>query len=102
MVKNKESEWPCMDCKKSCYKLNEYYMVQDTVWLEAISSHKGLLCVGCLESRLGRKLVGRDFILCPLNVVNMENGSKRLKDRIGQDLADYVYFILLETNGFKK
>jgi hypothetical protein len=46
----------------------EWYMVHDEVWAAAgMAPRGGCLCVGCLESRLGRRLVARDF---PLERIN--------------------------------
>jgi hypothetical protein len=42
-------------------------MVTDTVWLSVNHYVQGMLCIGCLEKRLGRKLTPPDFTLCPLN-----------------------------------
>jgi hypothetical protein len=75
----------CLDCRKDTYKMGEYYMVIDAVWAEANPNKKGMLCIGCLEKRLGRALTIRDFLWCPLNVMNVFDGttSKRLKNRLG-------------------
>ncbi len=75
----------CLDCKKDTYKLGEYYMVVNRVWNRANPKKKGMLCIGCLEERLGRKLHFRDFLWCPLNVINVFDSktSERLKDRLG-------------------
>jgi hypothetical protein len=35
-------------------------MVRDEIWTEA-GLGKGILCIGCLEKRLGRELVPGDF-----------------------------------------
>jgi hypothetical protein len=38
----------------------EWYMVRDEIWTEA-GLGKGILCIGCLEKRLGRELGPGDF-----------------------------------------
>jgi hypothetical protein len=84
----------CLDCKKDTYKIREYYMVTNRSWRKANPAEKGMLCIGCLEERLGRKLDQfKDFIWCPLNVWNVFHGSDRLKDRLG---AKYVFDFALD------
>jgi hypothetical protein len=74
----------CLDCKKDTYKLREYYMVTNRTWRKANPAIAGMLCIGCLEKRLGRKLSQfKDFIWCPLNAANVFIGSARIKDRLG-------------------
>jgi len=51
----------CMDCGVDTDAINEDYMVLDELWLEAVPTETGMLCVGCLEKRLGRKLRREDF-----------------------------------------
>jgi len=48
----------CDDCGK---RPVEYYMVENTVWLEAVGSHNGMLCLDCLSVHLGRSLTKEDF-----------------------------------------
>jgi len=48
---------------------DEYYMVDNGVWevaTEDFGGH-GMLCIGCLEARLGGKLVASDFPDYPIN-----------------------------------
>jgi len=45
-------------------------MVHDHLWAEAGMKPRrisGMLCVGCLEIRLGRELNSNDFIDAPIN-----------------------------------
>lgn len=52
----------CIDCKaEDCN--GDYYMVKDCIWNEAVLKvdRSGMLCIECLEKRLGRKLVTSDF-----------------------------------------
>ena len=45
----------------------EYYAVHDALWSEAcavepaLPGESGMLCIGCLEARLGRELCAADF-----------------------------------------
>jgi hypothetical protein len=57
----------CVDCGVDTLGTGEYYMVWDRVWNQAMADQSGMLCVGCLERRLGRKLVPDDFNESPLN-----------------------------------
>jgi hypothetical protein len=67
--------WPqivsaCADCGLGTIQLGEWYMVKDAAWEQAWCRRRkwwhGLpgqevLCIGCLEKRLGRTLVAGDF-----------------------------------------
>ena len=74
----------CLDCRKDTAKLDEYYMVRHDVWQAANPKIKGMLCIGCLEKRLKRKLDQPDFMWCDLNLMNLEipQGSRRLRKRL--------------------
>lgn len=77
----------CLGCSvdtSSCAS-GEYYMVTDEVWLSVVSSkNAGMLCIGCLEGRLGRELTPADFHPCLLNTREYEDmKSERLKRRLG-------------------
>lgn len=74
----------CMDCNLDTSKMGEYYAVFLPVWLEAHPDvDGGMLCIGCLEQRLERKLTPADFIHAPVNCVFEDTKSKRLLDRLG-------------------
>lgn len=46
----------------------EYYMVQDAIWSAVgIAPDDGMLCIACLEKRLGRELNAKDFTNVLLN-----------------------------------
>jgi hypothetical protein len=74
----------CYDCRVDILPTGtgpgaEYYMVHDRLWQAAITAGliPGLdqlgpppidyLCIGCLEARLGRRLVADDFPAYPVN-----------------------------------
>lgn len=57
----------CLDCHVSTERAQEYYMVQDDVWLSAVPDGEGMLCIKCLEDRLGRPLNRNDFTDAPVN-----------------------------------
>jgi hypothetical protein len=62
---------------------HEFYMVHDTVW-EAAGAGQRVLCVGCLETRLGRELTPADFSDCWANEPSWWD-TPRLAARKGQD-----------------
>lgn len=79
----------CLDCGVDTNELGEYYMLRDTVWEQALPAVDGMLCIGCVEKRLGRELNGHDFIDAPINDDHV-NMSPRLLNRLGVDKAGTV------------
>lgn len=53
----------CQDCRQHD---PIGFMVEDDVW-EAAGLGQGIICIPCLETRLGRKLVIQDFKAVPMN-----------------------------------
>lgn len=51
----------CMDCDVDTGKIGEHYMLIDATWNQIHDSNKGMLCIGCVETRLGRPLTKSDF-----------------------------------------
>lgn len=91
--------WACFDCAEDTDR--EYYMIHDDLWEQAGMGHgwkyysdpsklDGLLCVGCLESRLGRQLTKEDFTDAPVNTIWMRYMSERLKNRIDFKSTDLI------------
>lgn len=79
----------CMDCERHITEFKEYYMVTDCLWESVTINNEvyGLLCIGCLESRLGRELVLKDFTDYPVNSVELTlRQSNRQKMRMGYRL----------------
>jgi hypothetical protein len=74
-------DFSCKDCASD---YDEYYMVQNDVW-KACGAGDGILCIGCLEKRIGRKLRRQDFTHPPLNEINLETESLRLRDRLSTE-----------------
>jgi hypothetical protein len=75
----------CTDCGGSTYRMREYYMVTKEVWKEATQNKKAhMLCIGCLEKRLGRELSNKDFGNYLLNTVDWNKQSLRLLDRLNR------------------
>jgi hypothetical protein len=71
-----DANWPvctsqCADCGLGTIEAGEWYMVNDEVWEKAWAGRRKswhalpgqqILCIGCLEQRIGRTLVACDFI----------------------------------------
>jgi hypothetical protein len=86
----------CTECGVDTIALGEYYMVKPNVWERAgllptnqrtaparRTSGTEILCVGCLERRLGRTLVASDFTAAPVNNPARRVAiSDRLRDRL--------------------
>jgi hypothetical protein len=69
----------CVDCGADTS--DEYYGVHDAVWLAAnMAVDGGMLCIGCLETRIGRNLTAVDFIDAPINEIFPQ--SARLQQRM--------------------
>lgn len=78
----------CNGCKQT---KDEYYMLKPEVWIQAcmkpvknipVISVLRMLCVSCVEKRLGRELNWRDFALCRLNLDPSEPRTAILQDRM--------------------
>ena len=91
---NGGSESACWDCGVETLSYEpgvatEYYMVHDEVWDAAGATTRTWLCIGCLESRLGRRLVPGDFQSAVVNDPRIYRADKawswrsdRLMDRL--------------------
>ncbi len=69
----------CIQCKKDTW--NEYYMLYSKVWKRANPKIKGMLCISCVESNIGRKLNSKDFTKAPINSIKTKR-NKILVDRL--------------------
>jgi hypothetical protein len=90
------TQWPvvlgrCADCDVGTRSINEYYMVHDHVWEQAWAGRlkswheldgQQVLCIGCLEKRLGRKLTRYDFTDAPVNDRTQSFISRRMRNRL--------------------
>ena len=74
----------CYDCGECTQCEAEYYMLKDEVWYSAMTarSKPSILCVGCVESRLGRLLTKDDFSAVPLNEMPFWPRSEKLSARL--------------------
>lgn len=78
--------WRCLACQ--CWTDQEYYMLHDHVWLEVNPARKGMMCIGCVEERLGCKLTAEHFTQAPINSsANASKCTMRLNDRRGHDVT---------------
>jgi hypothetical protein len=67
----------CLDCRRGTWA--ESYMVHAHLWAAAgLAYDDGCLCIGCLESRLGRRLHRGDFA----HTNYSGRSSQRLIDRL--------------------
>lgn len=82
MPRKGRTDFLCLDCKVDTSKNYEYYMLRDDVWWSVHPSPFGMLCIGCVETRLGRTLTADDFHPCYLNGAAFSK-SLRLADRLG-------------------
>ena len=59
------TDFDCMDCGKNTLECYEFYILQHDLW-KRICPHdyKGMLCLDCAETRLGRPFENSDFIFC--------------------------------------
>lgn len=74
----------CLDCAVDTDEIGEYYMVNDYVWKQTgIAPDGGKLCIGCLETRIGRRLMSSDFPHYPINYAGIFRQSDRLRNRMG-------------------
>ena len=70
----------CDDCEVDVTKIFEYYVLEDSVWPKDAS----ILCIGCVEKRLDRRLSREDFKPCFGNYVWKQ--SKRFQERFDQSI----------------
>ena len=112
MTRRAPHEWPvctsnCADCAVGTMTLGEYYMVRDRVWEQAWRGRRKswhgqiagqeILCIGCLEQRIGRTLMASDFIDAPVNDPNKPNISERLRNRLTDDCPDLLNSLRVAT-----
>lgn len=73
----------CVDCNVNTMLIREYYMVHQHVWFQTqLGSYDGMLCIGCLENRIGRRLTPSDFSDFPVNNFLEFPKSDRLLSRM--------------------
>jgi hypothetical protein len=71
----------CLDCSRDTLRSGDYYMLRDDVWREANPSVEGMLCLDCLEKRLGRGVGWWDLSPAPINVHFLTERWRRVVQR---------------------
>ena len=75
----------CLDCGINTDTIHEYYMVTNKIWKQVHPLDEGMLCIGCVELRLGRVLTRKDFSNAPLNNLGGWEQSERLLERLSDE-----------------
>ena len=83
----RNEDMACYDCGHDCAYMGERFMLHDDVWWSLLDRGEAytagaMLCVGCVEQRLGRRLTSSDFLPCPLNHGGGYARSLRLRHRM--------------------
>lgn len=74
-------KWLCVDCDTDTKY--EHYFAKNDVWFgEAKMGEAGMLCIGCLEKRIGRLLKASDFTSAHINDPRRYSKTARLVDRL--------------------
>ena len=61
-----DDRWLCKDCGKDCFiDDKDYYMVNHEMW-NKYGVGTDMLCMDCMEERIGHKLTANDILRCPL------------------------------------
>jgi len=78
---NRKAKWDCVDCDTNTSY--EHYFVKNEIWHGlAKMTEVGMLCVGCIELRIGRKLSPEDFTDAHINNPKTHPMTERLRSRI--------------------
>jgi hypothetical protein len=76
------AQLPCHDCGVPTVEIGEYFMVTSDIW-QTYCSDARYLCIGCVETRLGRTLNRWDFTIAPINDYEFRVGmSIRMRERL--------------------
>ena len=71
--------WHCRDCDIDTIAAGEYYTVSEELWASSgLGPEDGMLCLDCLEQRIGRPLIIEDFTgLVPDSWAECDLGSPK-------------------------
>ncbi|QMP84269.1 hypothetical protein HUN41_00163 [Streptomyces phage Coruscant] len=69
----------CVDCPLNTSDIGKYYMVTNIIW-QLFGAGNRMLCISCLECRMGRKLNKQDFAKVPVNYLGYR--SERMINRL--------------------
>jgi hypothetical protein len=86
------NKFKCMDCGVDTGKIHEHYFVHTSVWLSVVNSIQGMLCISCLEKRLGRQLRSEDFTNCYISNPKRNTMSMLLLSRLQEMEMSYLEF----------
>lgn len=76
-----KTKWICVDCPRDTK--HEHYFVNNEVWFGLAKMPEcGMLCVQCLEKRIGRKLRADDFTNAHINDPKKNMMTDLLRSRI--------------------
>lgn len=75
--------WWCVDCEVHTGVVGDYYMIHKHLWAE-FGCGDGMLCIACLERRMGRILTPSDFTDAPVNGGALTYRSERMISRVGR------------------
>ena len=87
----------CADCGVGTIVLRENYMVKGQIWQRAWAGRlkrwheapgQTVLCVGCFEARIGRRLRAADFENAPVNDPKRHTMSERLTARLKETASE--------------
>lgn len=89
----KRSRGHCRKCGVNTRDIGEYYSLHNEVWQGVVDRWKipadkygnvGMICIGCFEQLLGRRLTPQDFRDCEINRLDCQWNIKsdRLCERI--------------------
>lgn len=78
---NRKAKWDCVDCDANTSY--EHYFVKNEIWCGlAKMTEVGMLCIGCLELRIGRILKPEDFTDAHINNPKTHPMTERLRSRV--------------------
>lgn len=73
MIEEDDNNIDLCPCGKHCFEDNkDYYMLKDDLWLKINGKDEGMLCMDCVEEKLGRKLEASDISPCFLTLFENE------------------------------
>lgn len=82
MSSKSRKKFLCLDCNEDTGRSGEHYMLNDSTWHLTGLKKFGMLCVCCVEKRIGRMLKASDFNNSYLNNPRTGMISARLMNRM--------------------
>lgn len=76
----RSNKWKCLSCRNDTRY--EHFFLKDEIWFKVHNSKSGMMCINCIEIRLGRKLNKSDFTDCYINKLDYGSKSLVLLDRL--------------------